>query len=516
MKHLNNLLFLSFFIFSLPQLLLSNNKATPFECQFIKPDALVFDIGACVGTKADLYLKAGAGHVICVDAQPFCYSRLFEKYKNDSRITVVPLGVADCLGTATMAICPEARMLSTLSKEWQTDSRYKQLHGNKWDQLIEIKTITLDHLIMRHGLPYFCKIDVENFEYEVLKGLSQPTAYLCFEFHEETTKNTVLCITKLKELGYDEFNFVLVDNKHLVLPDWVPGEEILDKVQATRQGNRFGEPLCGDIYARCTRLCDLPCDNKKTTRPLSEQNSAESSKEKPFASPNSIITKDNLVFDIGAGIGRRTEQFLALGARVICVEPLEMFTCITQQRYKNRTDVVVLNKAVAAKNGLKTIYYSPYINSLSSFDGNWVTKSRYTKTFKLPFAQTNKEIELVTLDELIATYGQPDYCKLCICNYESEALTGLSTPIPYLSFEFHAEFDDNLIACLTKLRAMGYTMFNVVVGNQSTFALPDWVRFSELGHALRDCFSKQTIRTQMCGELYAYCPTAKPSKGTNA
>ncbi|MEZ4639278.1 MAG: FkbM family methyltransferase [Caldilineaceae bacterium] len=47
-----------------------------------------------------------------------------------------------------------------------------------WDEAIDVPVITLDSLIAQHGVPVFCKIDVEGFEHAVLQGLiADPHAF---------------------------------------------------------------------------------------------------------------------------------------------------------------------------------------------------------------------------------------------------------------------------------------------------------------------------------------------------
>jgi Methyltransferase FkbM domain len=48
---------------------------------------------------------------------------------------------------------------------------------------ITVPVTTLDKAIEQYGVPAFCKIDVEGFEAEVLKGLSHPISTLILEYH---------------------------------------------------------------------------------------------------------------------------------------------------------------------------------------------------------------------------------------------------------------------------------------------------------------------------------------------
>jgi hypothetical protein len=76
-----------------------------------------------------------------------------------------------------------------------------------WGRSVTVPVTTLDSLIALHGEPAFCKIDVEGFEREVLKGLSRPLARLSFEFHAEFIGEALACLERLRELGMYRFNF---------------------------------------------------------------------------------------------------------------------------------------------------------------------------------------------------------------------------------------------------------------------------------------------------------------------
>ena len=177
-------------------------------------------------------------------------SYLKNKYAANKRVVIEEKGLADKPGILELAICVDANTISTFSQEWQDEGRFST-HGYRWDKKIAIPVDTLDNLIQRYGVPHFCKIDVENFEYEVLKGLSQPIPYLSFEFAIEVLHNAERCLQRLVELGYSSFNFTSGAHCEFMLQEWVDAEDLLNEIRYAvlyRNDDSWGL-LMGDIYA---------------------------------------------------------------------------------------------------------------------------------------------------------------------------------------------------------------------------------------------------------------------------
>lgn len=242
----NRTLFLISCLVSLP--LIAKTEAE-FLAQFIKPGDLVFDVGANIGKKTKLYLSLGA-RVLAIEPQPDCCARLRAEFTGKP-IFIVEMGLASKPGKCKLGLCAQADTIASFSTEWQTMSRFSG-KGFTWDKQIDVEMTTLQNLINQFGLPQFCKIDVENFEYEVLLGLKQPIQYISFEYAIETIHNTLKCLEYLCNLGYKEFNFAIADHPCLILETWSDAEAITQKLMEynSMPNNGSSGGLWGDIYAR--------------------------------------------------------------------------------------------------------------------------------------------------------------------------------------------------------------------------------------------------------------------------
>jgi FkbM family methyltransferase len=206
---------------------------------FVRAGDLVFDVGANIGAKAEMFLQRGA-RVVCVEPQPACLKTLQKKFSRNPNVTIVPEGLSEAPGTLNLSICSSANTISTFQERWKTG----RFSDYKWDKVIPVSMTTLDALIEKHGVPKYCKVDVEGFELSVLKGLSRIVPLISFEFAHEFLDDTRECLARLEKVGYTHFNFACREDPQLVAPDWLGVNGLLDAI-AKIQDNR----LWGDIYA---------------------------------------------------------------------------------------------------------------------------------------------------------------------------------------------------------------------------------------------------------------------------
>ena len=85
------------------------------------------------------------------------------------------------------------------------------------------------------------------------------------------------------------------------------------------------------------------------------------------------------------------------------------------------------------------------------------------------------EVETVTLQNVVETYGVPDFCKIDVEDLELEVLTGLSTPIPLLSFEYMMTRIEKTVHCIERLQEIGNYEFNRSEGESHHLLSTHWL-----------------------------------------
>ena len=211
-----------------------------FYSRFIHKGDLCFDVGAHTGNRTEIFLRLGA-KVIAVEPQEDCINQLRKKFNKEPRLTLVNKGLSDKKGDLTLYICEDATTISTFSDKWKIG----RFSNYKWKKTNLVPVTTLDNLIKEFGLPVFCKIDVEGFEFQVLKGLSQPIPYISFEFTREFFNNAESCINYLLSLGYVEFNFSLGESMEMFFQTWVTTKILYQRLDLVDDSL-----IWGDIYAK--------------------------------------------------------------------------------------------------------------------------------------------------------------------------------------------------------------------------------------------------------------------------
>jgi FkbM family methyltransferase len=213
--------------------------------QFVRPDNLVFDIGAHVGDRVAAFRRLGA-RVVAVEPQPVLIKTLRLFYGRDPKVTIEDAAVGRQSGFIELNLNIDNPTVSTASADFiAAAAQAPGWQGQAWSKSVRVRLTTVDVLIARHGMPAFIKIDVEGFEPEVLAGLGQPVQALSFEFTLIQRDIARACIERCTALSYAQFNAVLGESQTLVHGDWIDADAItrwLAELPA--------EANSGDVYAR--------------------------------------------------------------------------------------------------------------------------------------------------------------------------------------------------------------------------------------------------------------------------
>lgn len=183
-----------------------------------------------------------------------------------------------------------------------------------------------------------------------------------------------------------------------------------------------------------------------------------------------FIQQGALCFDIGAHRGSKTDLFLGLGARVVCVEPQPRCVQILTEKYQGHPGVAIVPKGLAAAAGVRPIHVCEAADTISTFSARWQT-GRF-RTYRW---DSSVDVPVTTLDELIAEFGSPLFCKIDVEGSETEVIRGLSTAVPVMAFEFTSEFIRDATDCVRHLQALGYSEFNYTRGESFGLSSPAWM-----------------------------------------
>ena len=214
-----------------------------FYSYLLPKRALVFDIGANVGTMTGIFASLGA-RIVAVEPNPDCAKHI-ERATSRETVEVLQAAVGELDGFAELKVSDRKDKMSSLSQAWcEAVSNENRDYVGMWNRSVSVPMITLGSLAQRYGAPFYIKIDVEGYEEQALSGLSSRPPLLSFEF------NSVFLEPALRALDNPlfadaEFNYTLVDPAKFELAHWVSRDELKRHIAGAHATSGLG-----DIFAR--------------------------------------------------------------------------------------------------------------------------------------------------------------------------------------------------------------------------------------------------------------------------
>lgn len=198
-----------------------------------------------------------------------------------------------------------------------------------------------------------------------------------------------------------------------------------------------------------------------------------------------FVGPGDLAFDVGAHAGNRVRVFRRLGARVVAVEPQAGLVGVLRWLYGRDRGVRVVASAVGAAPGTAVLHASSRHPTVSSLSLDWIRDVATDPRFATTRWDRDVVVPVTTLDALVAAHGEPRFCKIDVEGFELDVLTGLSRPLPALSFEYVSVVAERAVACVARLGALGDYRFRLSPLETLRFTTPGWLDADGAVAALR-------------------------------
>ena len=128
---------------------------------------LVYDVGAHRGEDTAYYLHKGF-RVVGVEANPLMAEHLRTRFGSEiasGAFSLLEVGVAETEGELDFWVCDDVT-------EWSSFDEKKAPSGGKTSRPVRVPTLPFANILARHGVPFYCKIDIEGNDHLCLEGIA--------------------------------------------------------------------------------------------------------------------------------------------------------------------------------------------------------------------------------------------------------------------------------------------------------------------------------------------------------
>ncbi|MES2991625.1 MAG: FkbM family methyltransferase [Pseudomonadota bacterium] len=216
-----------------------------------------------------------------------------------------------------------------------------------------------------------------------------------------------------------------------------------------------------------------------------------------------LVQKGAVVFDVGANRGDFTDAFLRLGAHVYAFEPHPTCTRELRALYSGNPRFHLVDVALGSEPGEAKLYLGENgMDNVSTLSEDYKREAAKLPGLAVAGWTKSLSVKVSTLDQMIAEYGTPAFCKIDVEGYELPVLKGLHQIIPLLQFEYQPWSVDKAIECIDYLEGLGYQRFNLTMSasRSDIVALQaDWMSAAQLIEILR----LSVASTHRVGDVFA-------------
>ena len=180
------------------------NKEINFHKKFLKKDnQLIFDLGANLGDKSHIFLNF-TKNIILYEPEEKLIKKLYLRFRNYKEVKIRNYVVYDKIKIIDFYSADGRESHSSIIKGYLNN--FSEIK-NKKIVLKKKNTTTLNNEISIFGIPYYCKIDCEGAEYDILKNLKYKIKIISFEAYlPNFYENTLKIIETIEKKFFSKFN----------------------------------------------------------------------------------------------------------------------------------------------------------------------------------------------------------------------------------------------------------------------------------------------------------------------
>jgi FkbM family methyltransferase len=170
---------------------------------------LIYDVGAHLGEDTDFYLRKGFT-VVAIEANPVLAKKLRERFRSklsDGSLSVIEAAIAENPGEVDFYVNKSKSVWGTIRPEWAE----RNASFGCPSQLVRLKALTFAEVIMKYGVPYYLKIDIEGADLLCLEGLMDQRDRPKFVSIESEKRSWSALLDEFEiliRLGYSRFKIV--------------------------------------------------------------------------------------------------------------------------------------------------------------------------------------------------------------------------------------------------------------------------------------------------------------------
>ena len=234
----NNLL-IQIIYFLNKKMSIEKNNEIFFIKKIVPKNSLIFDIGANQGYKTEYFLHLNPKKILSIEPDKTCVRILKNRFFFNNNVKILDCAISDIIGVEKFYVHDKLSGYNTMSSKWFESLTNQNI--NRWNRNFDfkdeilVKTLTLDHIIDEYFIPDFIKVDVEGYEYNVIKGLSKRIKTINFEanlpeFLDETKK-----IIRHLENIYENYKFNICVDYKLFFDNSISAKEMIIYLENTNE-----------------------------------------------------------------------------------------------------------------------------------------------------------------------------------------------------------------------------------------------------------------------------------------